>query len=241
MSRILILSSASMLLATMSMADESVYLLNYELSMTRPDGSAIFTAQMEELGLRERASTGHEIDKYAYSLLLSDVEDGRGTLTVFAYEYDSRERPSKIIAETIDDVDFSLGSVAVIDARTNTYDINLTFSIEEAPAEGSVPSFRKSGPAVAEPRQDVGLYDGAIRPVPYFIDGQMRGFRVYPGSNRVKFDALGLKSGDLVLSYDGAALDDVSATLDFIQALDGSAIRFLGVQRGDDRIEIQLD
>ena len=225
----------------MSIADGSIYLLNYELSMTRPDGKSIFTAQMEELGLPEQASTGYDIGKYAYSLFLSDVEDGRGTLTVFAYEYDSRERPSKIIAETIDDVDFSLGSVAVFDARTDTYDINLTFSIEEAPAESSAPSFRKSGPAVVEPRQDIGLYDGAIRPVPYFIDGQLRGFRVYPGSNRVKFDALGLKSGDLVLSYDGAALDDESATLVFFQALDDSAIRFFSVQRGDDRIEIQLD
>jgi general secretion pathway protein C len=45
-----------------------------------------------------------------------------------------------------------------------------------------------------------------IRPTPYYVSGQMQGYRVYPGRDRKQFAALGLRPGDLIKDIDGAAL-----------------------------------
>lgn len=47
-----------------------------------------------------------------------------------------------------------------------------------------------------------------IRPQPYFQGGQQRGYRVYPGKDRQKFAALGLRPGDLVTEINGTAMSD---------------------------------
>jgi len=58
-----------------------------------------------------------------------------------------------------------------------------------------------------------------IRPTPYYVSGQMQGFRVYPGRDRKQFAALGLRPGDLVKDVDGAALTNPAQATQIFQGL----------------------
>ncbi|MDX1403814.1 MAG: type II secretion system protein GspC [Woeseiaceae bacterium] len=58
-----------------------------------------------------------------------------------------------------------------------------------------------------------------IRPTPYYVSGQMQGYRVYPGRNRKQFAALGLRPGDLIKDIDGAALTDPQQAMQVFQNL----------------------
>jgi len=58
-----------------------------------------------------------------------------------------------------------------------------------------------------------------IRPTPYYVAGQMQGFRVYPGRDRKQFAALGLRPGDLVKDIDGAALTNPAQATQIFQGL----------------------
>lgn len=61
-----------------------------------------------------------------------------------------------------------------------------------------------------------------IRPTPYYVSGQMQGYRVYPGRNRKQFAALGLRPGDLIKDIDGAALTNPQQATQIFENL-GSA------------------
>jgi len=58
-----------------------------------------------------------------------------------------------------------------------------------------------------------------IRPTPYRVDGKQVGFRVYPGRDRRKFSALGLRPGDIIKDIDGRELTDASQAMQIFQSL----------------------
>ena len=58
-----------------------------------------------------------------------------------------------------------------------------------------------------------------IRPTPYRVQGQQVGFRVYPGRDRRKFAALGLRPGDIIKDIDGQGLTDASQAMQIFQSL----------------------
>jgi general secretion pathway protein C len=58
-----------------------------------------------------------------------------------------------------------------------------------------------------------------IRPTPYYVSGQMQGYRVYPGRDRKQFAALGLRPGDLIKDIDGAALTNPQQATQIFQDL----------------------
>jgi general secretion pathway protein C len=58
-----------------------------------------------------------------------------------------------------------------------------------------------------------------IRPTPYYVSGQMQGYRVYPGRDRQQFQALGLRPGDLIKDIDGAALTNPQQAAQIFQGL----------------------
>ena len=82
-----------------------------------------------------------------------------------------------------------------------------------------------------------------FRPTPYFVNGEIQGYRIYPGSDRHTFKSLGLRPGDLVTEIDGQPLtDSVVAFGLFEKALSGQAVQF-SILRGDEpkKIEIKVD
>ena len=58
-----------------------------------------------------------------------------------------------------------------------------------------------------------------IRPTPYLVDGRPAGYRVYPGRDKRKFAALGLRPGDLIKDIDGQALTDPTQAMQIFESL----------------------
>jgi general secretion pathway protein C len=67
--------------------------------------------------------------------------------------------------------------------------------------------------------QNVTKLADVIRPTPYYVSGQMQGYRVYPGRDRNQFQALGLRPGDLIKDIDGAALTNPQQATEIFQSL----------------------
>lgn len=67
--------------------------------------------------------------------------------------------------------------------------------------------------------QNVTALADIIRPTPYYVSGQMQGYRVYPGRDRKQFAALGLRPGDLIKDIDGAALTNPQQATQIFQSL----------------------
>lgn len=67
--------------------------------------------------------------------------------------------------------------------------------------------------------QNVAKLADVVRPTPYMVAGQMQGYRVYPGRDRKKFAALGLRPGDLIKDINGAALTDPQQAMQIFQSL----------------------
>ena len=67
--------------------------------------------------------------------------------------------------------------------------------------------------------QNVTKLADVIRPTPYYVSGQMQGYRVYPGRNRKQFAALGLRPGDLIKDVDGSALENPQQAAQIFQSL----------------------
>jgi len=67
--------------------------------------------------------------------------------------------------------------------------------------------------------QNVTKLADVIRPTPYYVSGQMQGYRVYPGRDRKQFAALGLRPGDLIKDIDGAALTNPTEATQIFQNL----------------------
>jgi general secretion pathway protein C len=58
-----------------------------------------------------------------------------------------------------------------------------------------------------------------IRPTPVLMDGQLQGFRVYPGRDRAAFGSLGLQPGDMITQVNGSPLTDPARGLSAITGL----------------------
>ena len=60
----------------------------------------------------------------------------------------------------------------------------------------------------------------AIRPAPYFVNGQLVGYRVYPGPDRALFASLGFRAGDLIVEIDGQPMNDPVLAFESFKKLD---------------------
>jgi len=92
-------------------------------------------------------------------------------------------------------------------------------------------------------QQDPGLLDQVMRTVPSYDSaaGKLRGFRAYPGANRVIFNKLGLKPGDLVTSINGTALDDPQRSQEVFNTIQTSDHVTVTVERGGQKQDITLN
>ena len=79
-----------------------------------------------------------------------------------------------------------------------------------------------------------------IRPTPYYVSGQMQGYRVYPGRDRKQFAALGLRPGDLIKDIDGNALTDPQQAAQIFQDLGNAEQVSVTVERNGQQEVLQL-
>lgn len=71
-----------------------------------------------------------------------------------------------------------------------------------------------------------------IRVQPANVNGQLKGFRVYPGRERGAFNQLGLRPGDLVTQVNGIQLDDSQKALQMLTELSKANSVSLTIERG---------
>jgi general secretion pathway protein C len=80
-----------------------------------------------------------------------------------------------------------------------------------------------------------------IRPQPYMPNGQLKGYRVFPGRNRQQFISLGLRPGDLVTEINGVPLNNPSQGAEIFRTLSDSTQVALTVERNGQKQTINLD
>lgn len=71
-----------------------------------------------------------------------------------------------------------------------------------------------------------------LRPMPDFANGQLRGFRLYPGRDRQKFARLGLQPGDLVTGVNGVPISDAQRGMEILRGLGNAGQATVTVERG---------
>jgi hypothetical protein len=78
-----------------------------------------------------------------------------------------------------------------------------------------------------------------LRPAPYFVNGKLVGYRVYPGEDREVFSVLGLQLGDLVTEIDGQLLDDPARAFELFKILASGRPVQIKVERSRQPEEIE--
>lgn len=71
-----------------------------------------------------------------------------------------------------------------------------------------------------------------LRVQPANVNGQLRGYRIYPGREREAFQQLGLRPGDLVTAVNGVQLDDNQKALQLLGDLSQANAITLTIERG---------
>lgn len=89
--------------------------------------------------------------------------------------------------------------------------------------------------------QDPAAANELLRPQPVYAGGQLRGFRVYPGRNRTQFARIGLQPGDLVMSINGAALDDPQRGLEILRGVGQGVPVTLTIDRNGQQQQLNVD
>jgi len=80
-----------------------------------------------------------------------------------------------------------------------------------------------------------------IRPQPFMPNGQLKGYRVFPGRNRQQFIALGLRPGDLVTEINGVALNNPAQGMEIFRTLSESSQVTVTLERNGQSQTISLD
>ena len=80
-----------------------------------------------------------------------------------------------------------------------------------------------------------------LRPMPTYVNGQLKGFRVYPGRDRRKFTRLGLQPGDLVTQINGVPLSDAQRGMEVLRSLGAAGSAAVTVERGGSAQQISID
>ncbi len=113
-------------------ADQNKYIMNFDLNTQSPDGSVVYSIQLQGIHLDpDKPFHGDDLGEYDYFLTVTNVEDNKGKLTVELYQYESRKKVSDVVSEVVAEVDFTLGNPAVFEATSETFGVELAFSIDQ--------------------------------------------------------------------------------------------------------------
>ncbi len=90
-------------------------------------------------------------------------------------------------------------------------------------------------------QQNVATFTDIVRPQPFMPNGQLKGYRLYPGRNRQQFSELGLRPGDLVTEINGLTLNNPQQGMEVFSSLATATQVTLTVERGGQPEVISLD
>jgi general secretion pathway protein C len=102
-------------------------------------------------------------------------------------------------------------------------------------------SFTNSRAATQKSAGSQSSFTDIIRPQPYMPNGEMKGYRVYPGRDRRKFASLGFRPGDLVTQINGQMLNDLQSGMEVFKNLGSASELNLTVERAGQPVELSID
>ncbi len=88
---------------------------------------------------------------------------------------------------------------------------------------------------------DPASFTDILRPQPYMPNGELKGYRVYPGRDRRKFAALGLRPGDLVTDINGQPLNNLQGGMEVFRSLAGAPQIAVTIERNGSPMTLTLD
>ncbi len=72
-------------------------------------------------------------------------------------------------------------------------------------------------------------------------NGELKGYRLYPGRNREQFAALGLQPGDLVTEINGMTLNNPPQAMELFRSLSSATQATVTIERGGQQQSLTLD
>jgi general secretion pathway protein C len=101
---------------------------------------------------------------------------------------------------------------------------------------------RSNSPTVQQVvQQNASTFTDIVRPQPFMPNGQLRGYRIYPGRNRQQFSALGLRPGDLVTAVNGISLTNPAEGMQIFRSLGDATQVSLTIERNGQAQNMTLD
>jgi general secretion pathway protein C len=99
-----------------------------------------------------------------------------------------------------------------------------------------------SGGSIQQLMQESGgSFTDILRPQPYMPNGELKGYRVYPGRDRRRFAALGLRPGDLVTDINGQPLNNLQAGMEVFKNLGDATQLTVTIERNGSPMALTLD
>lgn len=93
-------------------------------------------------------------------------------------------------------------------------------SVAQAPTSAARRSFGpRSVRDTSEDSATIARFTDIVRPQPYMPNGKLKGYRLYPGRDRKRFAAIGLRPGDLVTNINGVPLNDMAQGMSLFQSM----------------------
>lgn len=90
-------------------------------------------------------------------------------------------------------------------------------------------------------QQPPSSFTDILRPQPYMPNGELKGYRVYPGRDRRRFAALGLRPGDLVTDINGQPLNNLQSGMEVFKNLSNSDQLTVTIERNGSPLQLTLD
>jgi general secretion pathway protein C len=89
--------------------------------------------------------------------------------------------------------------------------------------------------------QNANSFTEIIRPQPFMPNGELKGYRIYPGRNREQFIALGLQPGDLVTEINGMTLNNPAQAMEMFRSLADTTQVTVSIEREGQTQSLTLD
>jgi len=88
---------------------------------------------------------------------------------------------------------------------------------------------------------DAAAFTEIIRPQPFMPNGELKGYRLYPGRDRRAFAALGLRPGDLVTDINGQPMNNIQSGMEVFRTLGDSPNITVTIERNGSPMVMSLD
>ncbi len=178
-----------------------------------PSEIAIEDAPETQLDLQLRGAVAAPDERFAHAI----IADNSGTEKVYFIK-DTVPGGATVQGIQPDRVVLSRGGVIEI------------LPLPRISSGGAPPNAARAIPAPAARRaqlpsmqevvtQNANTFTEIIRPQPFMPNGELKGYRIYPGRNRDQFVALGLQPGDLVTEINGMTLNNPAQAMELFRSL----------------------